>query len=424
MILKGSQRAGGKALAVHLLRTDENDHVHVHQVRGFIKSNVHDAFREAYAVSRGTKCKQFLFSLSLSPPPDESVPVSVFEKAIDKIEMRLGLNGQPRAIVFHEKDGRRHAHCVWSRIDAKTMRAVPVSHFKLKLVELSRELYLEHGWKMPRGLTKTDESNPLNFTLKEWQQAKRVERDPKRVKQIFQDCWAISHSLSAFQSALEARGYYLARGDRRGLVAIDWQGEVYSVSRWCGVRAKQVSDRFSDLSHLRSVDEVKGELGQKVAEKEKVMASEVAVQVRHAQDTLKEKRNALVAMQRVEREELEQRLARRWQFEEVARAARFRRGLKGIWDWLTGRRSRTAAQNEYEVALARQRDAEERQRVVDAQLKMRRDLQRQIRNLNSRKDKVLELAQGTTKRLGMMDVPSISVPYRASRRHVPQPSRD
>ena len=271
---------------------------------------------------------------------------------------------------------------------------------------------------------KTDESNPLNFKLKEWQQAKRVERDPKRVKQIFQDCWAISDSLSAFQSALEVRGYYLARGDRRGLVAIDWQGEVYSVSRWCGVRAKQVSDRFGDLSHLRSVDEVKGELGQKVAEKEKVMASEVVVQVRQAQDTLKEKRNALVAMQRVEREELEQRLTHRWQVEEIARAARFRKGLKGIWDWLTGRRSRTAAQNEHEVALARQRDAEERQQLVDAQLKMRRELQRQIRNVNSRKDKVFELAQGTAKGPGMMDVPSMSVPYRPSRRHAPQPSRE
>ncbi|MBK8085691.1 MAG: hypothetical protein IPK28_18660 [Devosia sp.] len=128
MILKGSQRAGGTALAVHLLRTDENDHVQVHQVRGFIRGNILDAFKEAYAISRGTRCKQFLFSLSLSPPPDERVAVEVFEKAIDKIEARLSLIGQPRAIVFHEKDGRRHAHCVWSRIDPKTMTARQMGH--------------------------------------------------------------------------------------------------------------------------------------------------------------------------------------------------------------------------------------------------------------------------------------------------------
>lgn len=138
MILKGSQRAGGSALAAHLLRNDENDHVTIHQVRGFVRNNLIDAFKEAFAISRGTKCKQFLFSLSLSPPPDETVPIDVFE-AIDKIEARLGLIGQPRAIVFHEKNGRRHAHCVWSRIDAKSMRARQMGHFKLKLHELSRE---------------------------------------------------------------------------------------------------------------------------------------------------------------------------------------------------------------------------------------------------------------------------------------------
>jgi hypothetical protein len=46
-----------------------------------------------------------------------------FELAADEVERVLGLEGQPRAIVFHEKEGRRHAHVVWSRIDARAMRA-------------------------------------------------------------------------------------------------------------------------------------------------------------------------------------------------------------------------------------------------------------------------------------------------------------
>ncbi|MEO8757843.1 MAG: hypothetical protein ABI398_08840 [Devosia sp.] len=65
MILKASQRAGAKALALHLLRLDENDHVEVHEVRGFVSNKLINALREAYAISRGTKCQQFLFSLSL-----------------------------------------------------------------------------------------------------------------------------------------------------------------------------------------------------------------------------------------------------------------------------------------------------------------------------------------------------------------------
>lgn len=106
-------------------------------------------------------------SLSLSPPESASVSEEAFERTIDRIEDRLGLTGQPRAVVFHEKEGRRHAHCVWSRIDAETMTARPLPYFKRKLMDVSRELYLENGWKMPRGFENAAERDPRNFTLAE-----------------------------------------------------------------------------------------------------------------------------------------------------------------------------------------------------------------------------------------------------------------
>lgn len=137
MILKASQRGGGSALAAHLLRTDDNEHVEVYELRGFVADDLRGAFREAYALSKGTRCRQFLFSLSLNPPPTAAVPDRAFKEAIRKVEMELGLIGQPRAIVFHEKEGRRHAHCVWSRIKTDTMTAVNLSHFKLKLHDIA-----------------------------------------------------------------------------------------------------------------------------------------------------------------------------------------------------------------------------------------------------------------------------------------------
>lgn len=92
----------------------------------------------------------------------------VFEKAIEEIEKRLGLTGQPRVIVFHEKEGRRHAHSVWSRIKPGQMKAINLSHTHLKLRDISRQLYFEHGWRMPRGLANSEVRNPLNFTRAEW----------------------------------------------------------------------------------------------------------------------------------------------------------------------------------------------------------------------------------------------------------------
>ena len=246
MILKASQRGGAKQLGLHLLKMTENERVEVHEVRGFISDDVMDAMHEAYAVSRGTKCRQFLFSVSLNPPETENVRIEVFEQALAKIEERNGLTDQPRIIVFHEKEGRRHCHAVWSRIDAESMTAKPLPHFKLKLRDVSKELYIENGWKMPRGFIDQKQRDPRNFTLDEWQQAKRNGHNAKDLKALVQECWAASDSRQAFASALQERGLYLARGDRRGHVAVTYDGEVHSIARMIGKPTKDIAGRLGD----------------------------------------------------------------------------------------------------------------------------------------------------------------------------------
>ena len=139
MILKGSQRGAAIELGHHLLKA-ENEHVELHEVRGFMANDVLGAMKEAQAVAQGTKCRQHLFSVSFNPPQSEDVSVATFEKAIERVETENGLDGQPRIVVFHEKEGRRHAHCVWSRIDAETMTARPLPFFKNRLREVSKDL--------------------------------------------------------------------------------------------------------------------------------------------------------------------------------------------------------------------------------------------------------------------------------------------
>lgn len=63
-------------------------------------------------------------------------------------------------VVFHEKHGRRHAHVVWSRINIEEMKAVQMSFDHERLKVLSRELFIEHGWKMPRGHVISEERDP------------------------------------------------------------------------------------------------------------------------------------------------------------------------------------------------------------------------------------------------------------------------
>src|SRR3546814_11029161 len=97
-------------------------------------------------------------------------------------------------IVFHEKEGRRHAHAVWSRIDADTMTAKPLPFFKTKLRDIAKELYLGNGWKMPEGFRDSSLRDPRNFTLAESPQAKRAGLTAKQIKSTIQDCMAMQES--------------------------------------------------------------------------------------------------------------------------------------------------------------------------------------------------------------------------------------
>ena len=90
MILKASQRAGAGQLAAHLLNSTDDEHMTLHELRGFVADDLHGALSEAHAVSKGTKCKQFMFSLSMNPPKGEALGEEAFERAADQAEKALG----------------------------------------------------------------------------------------------------------------------------------------------------------------------------------------------------------------------------------------------------------------------------------------------------------------------------------------------
>ncbi|WP_067338030.1 relaxase/mobilization nuclease domain-containing protein [Stappia indica] len=390
MILDGNQRGGARDLAVHLMKP-ENEHVEIHEIRGFMADTVLGALREAEAVSRGTRCRQHLYSLSLSPPETECVPVSVFEAAIERIEDRLGLSGHPRVVVFHEKKGRRHAHCVWSRIDADTMTAVRMSHDRRKLGALSRELYLEHGWKMPEGLIDPALRNPFNFDRKEWFQAQQAGKDPRDIKAALQQCWAASDSGKALVHALEARGYYLARGDRGRIVAVDTQGEVYALARWIGLKTKDVRQRIGDPDTLPSVEDTKRKVASLVRDRLSGFIGSVIEDFSRAAAQLEGQRLAMVERHRRDRSAIDEAQRRREDDEARQRASRLRKGLLGLWDRLTGKHGKLKDEIEREANACALRDATERQALIDRQRQERLALQKEIDE--ERRQHVRELAR-------------------------------
>ncbi len=389
MILKAKERGDAGQLARYLLAMRDNAHVELHEVSGFASDDLIEAFCEADAIAKGTRCKNYLFSISLNPPQGVEASTKAFEQAAIRIEEKLGLKDQPRAIVFHEKHGRRHAHVVWLRIDAERMRAINLPHYKSKLRDVSRELYMEHGWDMPRGLQDRRLRDPTNFNREEWQQARRAGLDPREIKSVLRGCWESSDNLAAFEQALKERGFWLARGDRRGFVAIDYLGEVYSLSRFTGVKVKELKTRLGDHKQLASVENVRSRIAEGMTARLAEFIKEAERDAKQRAAILDFHKKEMVARQQDERARLWRKLENRWQAETKERAQRLPRGISGIWHRLTGQYARIKARNEQETLKAWQRDRAEKDALIFRHLEERAALQRDIQRQNERSQKEL-----------------------------------
>ena len=374
MILHGNARAGGRDLAIHLMRLDENEHIEVHQIEGFVAEDVLGAFKEVEALSRGTRCRKPLFSLSLSPPKDANVSAGEFEKAISKAEDALGLSGQPRVVVFHEKGEHRDRHChvVWSRINAEAMKAIPMPFNRLKMRDISRELFIEHGWDVPRGLVDREARNPLNMTFEEYQQAKRTGRDAKAIKTDLQNAWAGSDSRAALEHALQERGFRLARGDRRGFVVTDYEGEVYSLPRMLGLKTKAVRERVGSEQDLVPLADAKVIFARDMAQKMAGFQDELRARHQIQSQESRQARQALIERQRAERAQAFKAISLRQIEEAKVRQAKFKPGLKGLWNFVRGENARLKRENEHEAAQALARDQAETEALIARQRDQRR----------------------------------------------------
>ena len=135
--------------------------------------------------------------------------------------------------------------------------------------------------------------------------------------------------MRAFRQTLEARGYYLAQGDRRGFVALDHQGEVYAVARWAGVKTKLINERLGDPITLPCVEDVKAKLSEQIDKKLVAFAHEVRSELETARSGLQDNRRKLVEAQRSERVFLLEFQVARWA-EEARRRMRYFRPLSSF----------------------------------------------------------------------------------------------
>jgi len=383
MLLKGSQRAGGTQLANHLLNANDNDHVSVYEVSGFMADDVHGAFREMQAVSKGTNVKQFMFSLSLNPPMNETVSSDEFIETIDHIAKELKLDEQPRVVVFHEKENRLHAHAVFSRIDAEHMRGINLPFFKNRLNEISRDIYLEKGWALPEGFINKQKRDPLNYSHEEYQQAKQLDQNPRLLKALLKSCWDKSDNKENFEATLKKQGFFLARGDRRGFVAVTMTGKPLSLSRWLGVKSKDLKAKLGDAKALPNIEATQQTIEQNKDARLENISQQLRTQKAERLNPLLKKRHELIEQQKQERQALKDKQATRLKEENLARQARYRSGLKGLWDRVTGRHKKIINRNDSELKECQKRDAREWDALRQNQFNARAHIVSRIQSVRS-----------------------------------------
>jgi hypothetical protein len=263
MINKGTSCAGAFRLAKHVTRRDTNERVEVKEVRGVVAEDLLGALREMEAVACGARTTKPFYHASINTRSDERLTDEQRAHAIDKLEESLGLTGQPRVVVVHEKKDREHTHIVWSRIDLDRMAAISDSHNFRKHEEVARALEKEFGHERVQGahIGRDGKERPGRTpSHSEMLQADRTGLSPQQAKELMTGIWQSTKNGKEFQAALEDKGWILARGDRRDFVAIDPNGGVHSVARRIeGANAAEVRQRFADIDPrgLNSVAEAK-----------------------------------------------------------------------------------------------------------------------------------------------------------------------
>ena len=186
MIIKGASRAAPAKLAKHLEREDTNERVEMLEFRDVPLEDLDHALRHMQTLTAGTRGFKGLYHANIDPHADYPMTREQWFRAADVLEKELGLDGQPRVIVLHKKEGREHIHVVWARTDLETLTLRSDSNNYLAHERASGQLEQEFGHEhVPGRHSKRDRSQPrpvAELTHAEWQHVERSKRDPRERK--------------------------------------------------------------------------------------------------------------------------------------------------------------------------------------------------------------------------------------------------
>jgi MobA/VirD2-like, nuclease domain len=236
MVVKGKSCGHARKLARHLMRTDQNERIKLLELdESHGAPTIESALLEYQTLATSlTAAKHGLYETSLSPRHDETLTPEQWEQAVDILADKLGLTGQPRVVILHQKNGREHVHAVFQRTDTEKKQVISDSYNYPAHELAAREIEKTFELEPTVGVFTRERDEPRpeqDFSRAEHQKAERSGISADERKELVTNLYKEAERGRNFVDALEENGYYLARGDRANVfMVIDPQYEAHRLS--------------------------------------------------------------------------------------------------------------------------------------------------------------------------------------------------
>ncbi len=149
---------------------------------------------------------------------------------------------------------------------------------------------------------------------------------------------------------------------------MDHKGEVFAVSKWVGIKTKEVRIRLIDEKTLPSVEEARIQIANDMTARLDTLSQEQMAVFATRRAELEEKRQTLVRQYQAERQKLIETQQLYWQDKQQEWRNNFNKGMRGLFDRLTGRRKQIEERNEQEAWQIEMHQQQERDALIFEQL--------------------------------------------------------
>ena len=244
------KRSNASSLATHLQKTD-NERIVIVELRHTATQDLHKALKDMELAAKMTKAKTGLYHAQINPAIGENMSPEQWQYSVDEMEKRLGLENQPRAVVYHEKNSRSHIHVVWQRTDIELGKVIDTKNDYYIHKKLGRDLEKQFGHQQLK-----DGFNENWEKMNELQQTIRDGYTPKQLKARISEIYKKNQDPKKLQTELKKAGFELAVG-RRGVVLVSEKGEIHSLMRYTGEKKKDIEKKLQPiLKSLNKAEEI------------------------------------------------------------------------------------------------------------------------------------------------------------------------